>query len=162
MRRCGRRRGSGRPGRAGCPGRAAVPDAGILPPRNPPANLPPDPSFWRYCRGGALDDSSGCNSKVLQAIDNARKTEPVGPLEFNLAKLLKLSVRDQLFAIADLERVSRGEPPMTALTTQLDTLAQAGADADRDPSFPASLTGGAELPRRGIELGRRHRERTRL
>ena len=133
------------PAELAVPAEPAVPYAGILPPRNPPANLPPDPSFWRYCRGGALDDSSGCNSKVLQAIDNARKTEPVGPLEVNLARLLKLSVPDQLFAIADLERVSRGEPPMTALTTQLDTLAQAGADADRDPSFPASLTGGAEL-----------------
>jgi hypothetical protein len=122
-----------------------VPRAGIIPPKNPPKNILPNPYFYGSCADGVLDDSVACNTAALKAIDNARKTEPVGPLKFNLAKFLKLSVRDQLFAIADLERVSRGEAPMTALTTQLDGLAQTGANTDNDPNFPTTLTGGAAL-----------------
>jgi hypothetical protein len=124
----------------------ALPRAGIMPPRNPPRNLPPVPNFYAYCAVGALDDTQACNSKALQAIDRARGTEPIGPLRFSLAKFLKLSEADQLFAIADLERVSRGEPPVTALTIQLDKSAQAGAGAGDDPNLSArTLSGGAQV-----------------
>ena len=126
-------------------GRAA-PLAGIVPPRNPPGNLAPSPNFYAFCAPDALDDTVACNSRVLEAIDHARGTEPVGPLHFGLQKFLRLSVAEQLFAIADLERVSRGEPPVTALTTQLDEVAEAGAAAGRDPSLAATaLPGGAQL-----------------
>jgi hypothetical protein len=124
----------------------AVPRSGILPPENPPENLPPVPNFYASCAPGALDDTTACNSKALEAIDRARGSEPIGPLRFSLAKFLKLSVADQLFAIADLERVSRGEPPMTALTVQLDKVAQAGASLDKDPQVSAvRLSGGANV-----------------
>jgi hypothetical protein len=124
----------------------AMPRAGIVPPRNPPRNILPDPNFYSYCAIGALDNTATCNSKVLQAIDRARGTEPIGPLRFSLAKFLKLSVADQLFVIADLERVSRGEPPMAALTSQLDKSAQVGAEANDDPSFAARrLSGGTQV-----------------
>lgn len=124
----------------------ATSGAGIVPPRNPPKNIPPEPNFYAYCTPGALDDTAPCNSKVLEAIDRARRTEPVGPLRFSLAKFLKLSVVDQLFTIADLERVSRGEPPMTALTLQMDKAAQAGAAADNDPTWSdRPLSGGAQV-----------------
>ncbi len=124
----------------------ATPRAGIVPPRNPPKNIPPVPNFYAYCAVGALDDTAPCNSKVLQAIDRARGTEPVGPLRFSLVKFLKLSVVDQLFTIANLERVSRGEPPMAALTVQMDKVAQAGADSDNDPSWSdRPLSGGAQV-----------------
>ena len=123
-----------------------TPTAGIVPPRNPPKNIPPDPDFYASCAVGTLDDTAPCNAKVLEAIDRARGTEPVGPLRFNLAKFLKLSVPDQLFTIADLERVSRGEPPMAALTVQMDKAAQAGADSGNDPSWSATpLSGGAQV-----------------
>jgi len=126
--------------------RKLSPHAGIPPPNNPPKNLPPIPNFYESCTGGQLDNSARCNSQALKAIDQARGTEPVGPLEFNLAKFLKLSVPEQLFAIADLERVSRGEPPVAALTTQLDNVAQAGANASTDPYLSAStLSGGAQV-----------------
>ena len=84
-------------------GRAA-PGAGIVPPRNPPKNLPPVPNFYAYCTVRALDDTAVCNSKALEAIDR-REGRPIGSLRFSLAKFLKLSVVDQLFTIADLERV---------------------------------------------------------
>lgn len=126
-------------------GRAAL-LAGIVPPRNPPGNLAPSPNFYAFCTPDALDDTVACNSRVLEAIDHARGTEPVGPLHFGLQKFLRLSVAEQLFAIADLERVSRGEPPVTALTTQLDEVAEAGAAAGKDPSLAATtLPGGAQL-----------------
>jgi len=124
----------------------AAPLAGILPPKNPPKNLPPNPYFYRFCAGGVLDDTVACNSKVLLAIDHARGTEPLGPLRFDLQKFLRLNVADELFVIADLERVSRGEPPVSALTTQLDQVAKAGAVANRDPELSvARLSGGAEV-----------------
>ena len=140
-------------GPAGAAGRAsdgphsrALPQAGIVPPRNPPRNIPPAPNFYAYCAVGALDNTAACNAKVLLAIDGARRTEPLGPLRFSLAKFLKLSVAEQLFTIADLERVSRGEPPMTALTIQLDASAQAGANTGNDPYLSArTLSGGAEI-----------------
>jgi hypothetical protein len=124
----------------------AAPRAGILPPKNPPRNIAPVPDFYAYCAPGALDETVGCNSKALQAIDRARGTERIGSLRFSLARFLELSVADQLFVIADLERVSRGEPPMTALTNGLDKVAQAGAGAGDDPiSSARKLSGGAEV-----------------
>jgi hypothetical protein len=118
--------------------------AGIVPPRNPPKNIAPNPDFYAFCVPNSLDLKVACNSKVVQAVDGARATEPLGPLHFSLQKFLRLSVDDQLFAIADLERVSRGEPPMTALTSQLDAVAAAGAVAGRDPVLStAALSGGA-------------------
>jgi len=117
-----------------------------VPPKNPPKNLAPSPDFYGSCAPDALDDTVACNSKILLAIDHARGTEPVGPLHFKLEKLLALSVAEQLFAIADLERVSRGEPPMAYLTAQLDETAAAGALADRDPTLAGStLQGGAQM-----------------
>jgi hypothetical protein len=120
--------------------------AGIVPPDNPPRNIPPNPYFYEFCGGGALDETVACNSEVVLAIDHARSGEPLAPLHFNLQRFLRLPVADQLFAIADLERVSRGEQPMSALTTQLDEVAGAGALAGKDPEPSAErLSGGARL-----------------
>jgi len=137
--------GSGTP--AGVAGPVpVVTRSGILPPKNPPKDLAPDPNFYAHCAPGALDDTVACNSKALQAIDRARANERIGSLRFNLGKFLELSVADQLFVIADLERVSRGESPMTALTIQLDRVAQAGANSGTDPDFStAKLSGGADV-----------------
>ncbi len=137
------------PGRTGASGKnepGAVAHVGIVPPDDPPKNLPPKPYFFDICAGKSPNDTVACNAKALQAIDQARGTEPAGPLKFDLAAFLKLSVPQQLFAIANLERVSRGEPPMAALTTQLDQVAHAGASAGKDPDLTASrLSGGAQV-----------------
>lgn len=140
------------PARSVGPGVAAPSDLrprkGILPPSNPPKNLPPDPNYLASCKSRSLDDSKGCNSVALQAIDNARTTEPLGPLVFDLADLLKLSVPEQQFAVVNLERTSRGLAPVPYLTTQADGLAQVGADDSGDPTVPAgvlTLAGGATI-----------------
>jgi hypothetical protein len=117
-----------------------------VPPENPPKNLPPDPNFYAVCAGAKPNDTLACNAKTLLAIDQARETEPAGPLQFDLAAFLRLNVPRQLFAVANLERVSRGEPPMAALTTQLDEVALLGARASKDPDLTASrLSGGAQV-----------------
>ena len=133
-------------GSAARPAAAARPAKGIVPPKNPPKNLPPIPNFFQFCRGGSLDNTAACNKKALQAIDQARGTEPVGRLRFNLTRFLKLGEVDQLFVIANLERTSRGEPPMVALTKQLDAVALQGAKANADPDFTGrTLSGGARV-----------------
>ncbi|HEX3947613.1 MAG TPA: hypothetical protein VHW47_07895 [Acidimicrobiales bacterium] len=102
----------------------ARPMVGTLPPGNPPANVPQ--------QGGTL----------LQATDAARAEEGVGPMGLNLSAFDALTVPQQVFVVENLERVGRGQPPVSAMTAQLDSYAQAGADGGRDPTHPLTLTGG--------------------
>jgi hypothetical protein len=117
---------------------------GMLPPRNPAASLWPAPSFMASCAQG--DDGAQCNDLALAAISHARQTlENLGGMSFSLAGYQKLTADEQLFVTADLERTARGLPPVLVLTRSLDAIAQAGAQADRDPaigSVPRSLPGG--------------------
>ncbi len=53
-----------------------------------------------------------------------------------------LTPQQQIFVVTNLERVDRGLPPVTGLAAPLDALAQAGAAAGRDPSFPPYANGG--------------------
>lgn len=125
---------------------AAQPRKGIVPPKNPPKNIPPNPNYLRYCKSAALDDSTTCANKALAAIDNARRSEPLGALHFNLAHFLHLTVSEQLFAIADLERTSRGLAPVQAITRQLDSVAMTGAKNNSDPMLTSgTLYGGARV-----------------
>jgi hypothetical protein len=95
----------------------------------------------------ALDDSDTCNGDVVQAIDGARSTlEGLSAVSLNLAAFDAMTVPEQLFVIANIERVDRGITPLVGLTTQLDTVAQQGATADTDPLLSvADLTGGATV-----------------
>jgi hypothetical protein len=115
----------------------ASPQTGIVPPDNPRSNIyPPNPDFENVCASGdTIDESTTCLETTRQAIDNARATEPVGPMSFDITGMQSLSPAEQLFAIVDLERVARGLPPVEDLTSQLDGIAQAGADQDTDPTL---------------------------
>jgi hypothetical protein len=119
----------------------ASPQTGIVPPENPKSNIyPPNPDFESVCaHGDTIDESSTCLETTRQAIDNARATEPVGPMSFGIAGMQDLSAAEQLFAIVDLERVDRGLPPVEDLTSQLDGIAQAGADQDADPNLGSGV-----------------------
>jgi hypothetical protein len=101
--------------------------AGLLPPQNPPGNIAPSSSDW------------------LTSIDGARAKEGVGPMEISESQFSTLPVSEQIFTALNLERIDRGLPPASAMTTQLDSYAQAGASAGTDPSFPSELTGGEPL-----------------
>jgi hypothetical protein len=117
---------------------------GLLPPRNPAASLSPAPSFLGSCSQGA--DGAACNNTALAAIRHARQTlEKLGGMSFSLAAYEKLTPAEQLFVTVNLERTARGLAPAVVLSRSLDTIAQAGAQADRDPALsrvPYQLPGG--------------------
>jgi hypothetical protein len=96
-------------------------------PSNPSANVAPD------------------SSNLLVATNYARSLEGVGPMDVTLAALDALPVPEQIFVIENLERIGRGEPPISAMTSQLNSVAQSGANAGEDPSNPVLLTGGGPV-----------------
>jgi hypothetical protein len=116
---------------------------------NPAESLPPNPNFSNdgACGFNVLDESATCTANVAQAISNGRsKLESLPSLSLNLTAFAAMTVPEQLFVIANVERVARGISPITGLTTQLDTSAQTGATNNGDPSLTApSLTGGATI-----------------
>jgi hypothetical protein len=101
--------------------------AGILPPGNPPANIAPSSSDW------------------LASIDSARAPEGLGAMNVSESSLSGLPLPEQVFTVVNDERIDRGLPPVDYMTSQLDSYAQAGADAGVDPSFPSALTGGTPI-----------------
>jgi len=111
-------------------------------------SIPPSPVFLTtgVCGTSGPNDSAACNTGVLRAIDDARKAEPLGPVSksFNLAAFDRLSRLAQIFAVANMERVSRGLPPMAGLTSQLDAIANRAAvlQTDPDPTVPLHITRG--------------------
>ena len=111
---------------------------GILPPNNPSQNIAPSPNFLASCNGAHYDDSSGCVTASLQAIDNARELEglPGMVLPTNWGSL---SPAEQLYVITNLERTVRGLPPLTGMASALDQAATAGADENTDPSPPGGF-----------------------
>ncbi len=115
---------------------------------DPSQSLPPNPDFSGdgSCEFSALDNSTTCNEDVVQATNHARAVlESLPSLSLSLAAYEAMTVPEQLFVIANMERLARGVAPMAGLTAQLDTIAQTGADTNADPSFPPQLTGGAEI-----------------
>ena len=102
-------------------GSAMASTAGILPPANPSADC----------------DSSGSSVQfTLAALNVCRAKEGVGPLTLP-SNWTSLTSSQQIFVLADLERVNRGLAPVVGLSASLDRLASAGAGAGDDPSFPS-------------------------
>jgi hypothetical protein len=135
---------------------------GIVPPRNPSANVAPDPNYNDCTASGVCTEgppcytsslaaafsSVDCENEELAAIDSARAKEGVGPMylpgDFN-----SLSGPEQLLVVIDLERVGRGLPPFAGIVASLDKVAQGGAHvrgqpagAFGDPAFPAHFSVG--------------------
>ncbi|HEX3839262.1 MAG TPA: hypothetical protein VHU85_00575 [Acidimicrobiales bacterium] len=88
---------------------------------NPPANVAPD------------------SSNLLQATNDARQGEGLPALMLNQTAFQGLPIGEQVFTLVNLERISRGLPPMAALTNQLNANAQAGANIGQDPPPPPLL-----------------------
>jgi hypothetical protein len=134
---------------------AGAKQRGIVPPRNPPANVAPSPNYDHCSESGVcsleppcyspsdapLFNSAACEQQEVAALDNARSQEGVGPLylpsDFN-----SLTADEQLLVVIDLERVGRGLPPFAGILASLDRVAQGGAAVSgeapgtyEDPSF---------------------------
>ncbi len=52
---------------------------------------------------------------------------------------------EQAFIVINDERIDRGLPVISYMTSQLNAAAQQGADAGGDPGFPTSLGGGSQM-----------------
>jgi hypothetical protein len=120
---------------------------GILLPVNPARSMPPATSLLSSCRAG--DDSSTCNQLALTATGRARQSlEKMGGMSLSLSAYDKLTPAQQLFVVVNLERTERGLTPAVMLSKSLNAVAQAGAQAGRDPamaSVPRHMRGGARL-----------------
>ena len=111
---------------------------GIVPPENPPANIPPSPNFLQDCAGATPDSSSTCVDATLEAIDNARAREGLPAMALP-TDWYQLSFAEQLFVATNLERTVRGLPPMAAMAAALDQAAAQGAASSSDPAPPAGF-----------------------
>ncbi len=117
---------------------------GIVPPANPPASIAPTPLFETAClAAGPL--SAPCVEATLQATDSARAREGLAPMTLP-GDYSTLTAAEQLFVLADTERVDRGLPPAVGLVNELDQDALAAAAADADPT-PAIVPPGVSILR---------------
>ena len=128
---------------------------------NPSANIAPSPDFlapgacsfasglWSCanpCVVGTATalswpgytNGAACTNYILQAINNARAIEGVRPMVLP-SNWFSLSVPDQLFVIADLERTARGLPPYLGINDALSANAQHAAASNSDPSIAAGF-----------------------
>jgi hypothetical protein len=103
-------------------------------------NIAPEPDFLSSCR--ATDEGITCLGEEIEAINNARVQEGLVPMNISVSAFSQLTTAEQMFALTDLERVARNLPPVDAMTTQLDDVAEAGANNLDDPSLSGwQLTG---------------------
>ncbi|MHB1598733.1 MAG: hypothetical protein ACYCXY_07550 [Acidimicrobiales bacterium] len=127
---------------------------GLIPPSNPAGNAPALDVVPRSCDAPApaapapgqpapaFGSAPGCTAFYLRRIDAARASEGVGPMLLP-TDWTRLTAAEQLFVLADLERVDRGLPPYVGLSASLDAVAQQGADAGADPSLGFPLVDAA-------------------
>jgi hypothetical protein len=106
---------------------------------DPPANVARTAAMDLACQAGP---GPSCQQAVVEAIDQARAAEGVRPLVLP-AGFASLTVPEQLLVLADLERVDRGLPGFSGLSSALDALAEAGAAANTDPVGPAGSDWGS-------------------
>ena len=123
---------------------------------NPSSNIAPSPDFMApgQCAMGStvwtcanpcvvgtatalswpgFTNDVACTNYILSAINNARAVEGVRPMVLP-SNWFGLSVPEQLFVIADLERTARGLPPYVGINAALTADAQHAAATRSDPS----------------------------
>lgn len=104
------------------------------------SNVDPSPNFMASC--GTPSNSVFCLGQEIEAIDNARAIEGLGPMTLSVSAFVSLSAPQQIFVLTNLERTSRGLAPAQALTAQLNSLATTAAAQDADPALKGwTLTG---------------------
>lgn len=111
---------------------------------NPSTNTPPSQAFLNACydMGSSAAANDICDSAALVDFDAVRAAEGLGPMTLP-ADFDTMSVPVQLLTISDTERVDRGLPAITGLSSTIDAVAQQGADDDSDPPWPDPFNGTA-------------------
>ncbi len=115
-----------------------APTPAVPTPADPAANIAPSPNFLADCSSSTYDDSPGCVQPTVEAIDNARAAEGIGPMVLP-TNWTQLTVGQQTFVMTNLERTARGMPALSVMATDLEGAAQAGADASSDPAPPSGF-----------------------
>lgn len=111
-------------------------------------SIAPRPAFLvkGICGTRGPSNTTTCGETIIKSINAARKFEPLHPVAstFSLKAFEKLTYAEQIFAITDMERTSRGLAPIEGLTTQLNAIAENGAKRQIDPvsNLPLRLVGG--------------------
>ncbi len=105
---------------------------------NPSASMPPDPDFLSVCSPSSVDLTGPCEDEALQAIDHARASERLGPMDLP-SDWSALTPAEQLFVATNLERTARGMAPFDGIATALEPAAQGAADSGSDPVPPAGF-----------------------
>jgi hypothetical protein len=128
---------------------------------NPTANIPPSPNLLDggSCTGGAGNwtctnpcvgpdltwavggNTPACSAYSMLAINNARSSLGENPLTLP-SNWNTLTYPEQLFVIANMERVSAGYPPYLGLNDALNSEAQVAANSGGDPSPAAGFVSG--------------------
>ena len=133
---------------------------GLLPPANPSWNIASRPDMYSagscqwtgnnsaVCTNPCVtmsgnswsysNDTASCIDYQLAAINHARSLEGVRPMVLPRNWTL-LTRPEQLFVLADLERVDRGLPAYVGLDPQLNSAAQSAAAAGQDPNAPPNF-----------------------
>ncbi len=131
---------------------------------NPAGNIAPSPNFLQAgqctqngsawsCSNPCLTSSMtwpafandpSCTNYILQAIDNARAIEHLGPMTLP-SNWYSLTTGQQLFVVADLERVARGLPPYLGINAALSAAAQRAAATNQDPVVAAGFAIGNDV-----------------
>lgn len=111
---------------------------GLRPPRVPSTSLAPWPNPMNgACQLNSLRSSfvvtTACTNEQLQGIDVAHELEHVRPMTLP-TNWSALSNAEQLFVLADLERVDRKLPPFLGLNKALSTEARSALRRGGDPS----------------------------
>ncbi|MDE3064154.1 MAG: hypothetical protein KGJ36_00595 [Acidobacteriota bacterium] len=126
------------------------------------SNIAPDPNFLSSGTGTMVNgvatyqnpcvvngawphviSAAACDNYVLLAINNARAIEGVKPMVLP-SNWYSLSTQQQLFVVADLERVDRGLPPYLGLNAALSSAAQHAAATKSDPSIASGFPIGTD------------------
>lgn len=110
-------------------------DSGIADPGRSIAN--PSPDYVNACAPTGLDNSAWCDEVALEAIDNARAREDLGPMSLP-SDFTTLPFAGQMLAVLDEERVARGLAPFEGTDATLDALAEVGAKVDDLPPSPGA------------------------
>jgi hypothetical protein len=107
------------------------------PPPTPSANYQMSGGYNGPCANPAAVTAT-CPAG-LSSIDVARANEGVVPMSLP-TNFATLTDPEQVFVLTNLERVDRGLPPISGLSSALDADGQAGVAGNADPPLPAGAT----------------------
>lgn len=110
---------------------------------DPVQNIAPSAAYWSLCLQQG-PSSQQCTDTIVQAIDNARALEGVGPMVLP-SDFGSLTTAQQTFVVSNLERVDRGLPPVDGMVDSLNALATDAAAADEDPMLSSWTVGPLQV-----------------